>query len=301
MKPRDITALERGLGHHFHRRELLEQALTHSSLARELETRHVGDGEPHPVADNEQLEFMGDAVLGFVTSELLLERYPQFREGQLSKLRAHLVSQKHLLHAADKLKIGRFLRLGRGEEKSGGRTKAALQVDALEAVLAAMYMDAGLEKTRQFILAKILDPELKRLKKTVAQGLPITDYKSALQEALHSASRPQPVYVLVKEEGPEHCKTFKVEARIARRLHDEPDYVGSGEGSTKKTAEQDAARQALEYLWSVAGSKESGSLEEEPQHGPFQQVGELKPRALPTSRHVNPSRSSVTLPHSGSK
>jgi ribonuclease-3 len=251
MKPRDIKDLEHVIGHRFHKRALLEQALTHSSLARELETQQAANGEAAPVADNEQMEFLGDAVLGFVTSEVLFERFPQFHEGQLSKLRAHLVSQKHLVRAATRLKIGRFLRLGRGEEKSGGRHKHTLQVDALEALLAAMYMDSGLEKTKAFILETIVEPELKRLKKTVAQGLPITDYKSALQEALHSASRPQPAYVLVKEEGPEHRKTFSVEARIGSSSS-EPEYVGRGAGSTKKKAEQDAAKQALEYIWSLS-------------------------------------------------
>ncbi len=252
MKPRDLKELEREIGHRFRNRRLLEQALTHSSHARELETQNAADGQPEVVADNEQLEFLGDAVLGFVTSQELFERYPQFKEGQLSKLRAHLVSEKHLIRAAKKLHVGRYLRLGRGEEKSGGRSKTTLQVDALEALLAALYMDAGLEKTRKLILHMIVDPEMKRLRKTVAQGLPITDYKSALQEALHSSSRPQPSYVLVKEEGPEHQKTFTVEARIHQQgNHGKPEYVGCGEGTTKKKAEQDAAKQALEYLWSL--------------------------------------------------
>jgi ribonuclease-3 len=261
MKPRDIRELEGALGHKFRDRELLQQALTHSSLARELESQQATTSKAEPVADNEQLEFLGDAVLGFVTSQALFERYPQFHEGQLSKLRAHLVSEKHLIRAAKKLNMGRYLRLGRGEEKSGGRKKVALQVDALEAVLAAMWLDAGLERARDVILTLIVEPELKRLKKHVAQGLPFTDYKSALQEALHSASRPQPAYVLVKEEGPEHRKTFTVEARIHEQgNHGKPEYVGHGEGSTKKKAEQDAAKEALEYLWSLAEAPGERSL-----------------------------------------
>jgi ribonuclease-3 len=249
MKPRDIKELEHEIGHRFRNRALLEQALTHSSHARELDSQNAETALPSP--DNEQMEFVGDAVLSLVTSQALFERYPQFREGQLSKLRSHLVSAGHLIRAAKKLKLGRFLRLGRGEEKSGGRSKTTLQVDALEAILAALYLDAGLETVRQFILERIVEPELKRLKKTVAQGMPITDYKSALQEALHCAARPQPVYVLVKEEGPEHCKIFTVEAHIGQN-HGKPEYVGTGEGPTKKKAEQDAARQAYEYLGSLA-------------------------------------------------
>jgi ribonuclease-3 len=252
MKPRDVKELERALGHRFRRKDLLAQALTHSSLAREQEALNLTEGSAAPVADNEQLEFLGDAVLGFVTSQALCDRFPGFREGQLSKLRAYLVSAQHLIRAAQKLKIGRYLHLGRGEEKSGGRKKTALQVDALEALLAALCLDAGLEKARGVILKLIIDPELKRLKKQLAQGGPITDFKSALQEALHAAARPQPSYVLVKEEGPEHLKQFTVEARIhAPGGHGKPEYTGGGEGSTKKAAEQDAARKALEYLWSL--------------------------------------------------
>jgi ribonuclease-3 len=265
MKPRDIRELEGTLEHVFHRRELLEQALTHSSLARELESQGTAEGDAVRVPDNEQMEFLGDAVLGFVTSQALFERYPEFQEGQLSKLRAHLVSEKHLIRAAKKLKIGRYLRLGRGEEKSGGRKKITLQVDSLEAVLAAMYLDAGLDKTRALILQLIVEPELKRLKKHVAQGLPLTDYKSALQEALHTAGRAQPHYVLVKEEGPQHRKMFTIEARIhPREDHDQAEYISRGEGSTKKAAEQDAAKQALEYLWSLEKQRKAPARTKRP-------------------------------------
>jgi ribonuclease-3 len=262
MKPKDTKELERALGHRFRRKELLQLALTHSSMAREEEALAAAaagadtDDSPERTADNEQMEFLGDAVLGYVTSQALFERYPQYREGQLSKLRAYLVSEKHLIRIANKLKIGRYVRLGHGEEKSGGRKKTALQVDALEALLAALHMDAGLDKTRNIILELILEPALKRLKKQLTRGLPITDYKSALQEALHSAARPQPAYVLVKEEGPQHCKKFTVEARIyAQGAHGKPEYAGSGEATTKKAAEQDAARDALEYLWALKKSE----------------------------------------------
>lgn len=255
MKAREPKELEREISHRFRRPELLLQALTHSSHARESASQ--SDGSDSGIADNEQLEFLGDAVLGFVTSQALFERYPQFQEGQLSKLRAHLVSEKHLIRAAKQLHIGRYLRLGRGEEKSGGRSKVTLQVDALEALLAALYLDADLETAQAFILERIVEPELRRLKKQVAEGLPITDFKSALQEAAHSAERPQPSYVLVKEEGPEHKKTFTVEARLHGTHGHRAEYIGRGEGSTKKKAEQDAAKQALEYLWSLEDDKPS--------------------------------------------
>jgi len=148
-----------------------------------------------------------------VTTEELFRRFPQFSEGQLSKLRAHLVSKNHLIHIAEQLDLGRYLRLGRGEEKSGGRGKAALLVDALEAVLAGIYLDGGLEAARRFVLQYIVTPELDRIASN-GSSLPVTDYKSALQEKLQAIGRPQPSYVLVKERGPEHSKTFTVEARL---------------------------------------------------------------------------------------
>ena len=161
MKSRDIAALETTLAYHFPRAELLEQALTHSSQARELES--LQPAADHTVGDNEQLEFLGDAVLGFVTTQELFHRFPMFREGELSKLRAHLVSERHLIRVAQELEIGHYLRLGRGEEKSGGRNKPALLADALEAVLAAIYLDGGLEPARQLILQRIVTPELDRV------------------------------------------------------------------------------------------------------------------------------------------
>src|SRR5215471_6082376 len=251
MKSRDIAALEESLGHHFLRPELLEQALTHTSHGREKE---AGQPPESPrVGDNEQFEFLGDAVLGFVTGEELFQRFPHFREGELSKVRAHLVSERHLIRVAQKLELGHYLRLGRGEEKSGGRSKTALLVDALEAILAAIYLDGGLEPARQFVLREIVLPELQRMKQE-GGTLPVTDFKSALQEALQGLGLPQPSYVLVQEAGPEHNKTFTVEARLTmKESKGQPEFVGRAQGSTKKTAEQDAARQLLTYL--AASSK----------------------------------------------
>jgi|SRR5450432_3003138 ribonuclease-3 len=243
MKSPDIATLERVLGYQFRRPELLQQALTHTSQARELEA--LQPSEPARVGDNEQLEFLGDAVLSLVTTEELFQRFPHFREGELSKLRAHLVSEKHLIHVAQELDLGFYLRLGKGEEKSGGRKKTAMLVDALEAVLGAVYLDGGMESARRFVLGQIVSPELERN----GSSLPVTDYKSALQEKLQAHGRPQPSYVLVKEHGPDHSKTFTVEARLhASEANGKAAFVGRAEGSTKKNAEQDAARQALEYL-----------------------------------------------------
>lgn len=244
-KRSELSGLEEVIGHTFLSPELLERALTHSSQARELEMLRTGSGER--VLDNEQMEFLGDAVLGLITTEELFRRFPQFSEGQLSKLRAHLVSKNHLIHVAEHLHLGKYLRLGRGEEKSGGRNKSALLVDALEAVVGAVYLDAGLEPARALVLQRIVLPELEEFIST-GKAATVTDYKSALQESLQAASRPQPAYVLVKETGPEHQKTFTIEARLFALGSNEVEFVGRAQGSTKKTAEQEAARQVLEYL-----------------------------------------------------
>jgi len=243
MQQQEISAFEQALGHRFQRPELLEQALTHSSHAHESEAR-----DQQGSADNEQLEFLGDAVLGFVTSQTLFERFPHFQEGELSKMRAHLVSARHLVRIANQLDIGRYLLLGKGEEKSGGRSKSALLVDALEAVLAAMYLDAGIEAPRRFIVQQILEPELQRLQSEGEGGLPVTDHKSALQEYLQGAGRPQPLYTVVKEQGPEHNKLFTVEVRVRPSQNGDADYFTRGEGPTKKRAEQRAAQLALAEL-----------------------------------------------------
>jgi ribonuclease-3 len=246
MKEREITALEEALGYHFRRRAVIEQAVTHSSQAREQEAQQAGENK-FSVSDNEQLEFLGDAVLSLVTSEELFQRFPQFREGELSKLRAHLVSERHLIRVAQQLELGHYLRLGRGEEKSGGRGKTALLVDAFEAILAAIYLDGGFEVAREFVRRNVIAPEIERMERE-GGTLPVTDFKSALQEAVQSLGLPQPAYVLVDEAGPEHHKTFTVEARLPLRHGKEPDAVGRAQGSTKKTAEQDAARQLLTFL-----------------------------------------------------
>src|SRR2546426_473475 len=155
MKSREITALEDVLGHRFAHPELLEQALTHSSQAREMEATRAPDRVSDRVSDNEQLEFLGDAVLGFVTTQEVFHRFPHFREGELSKLRAHLVSEKHLIRVAQALGLGHYLRLGRGEEKSGGRNKTALLVDALGGVLGGLAPGGGPGAARALFFAPV--------------------------------------------------------------------------------------------------------------------------------------------------
>lgn len=223
----ELSELEKAIGHTFARRDLLVRAMTHSSHS------HERGGEA--ISHNEQMEFLGDAILGFVVSQELWERFPDYSEGQLSKMKAHLVSATHLYSVASELELGSFLQLGRGEEKSGGRQKRALRANALEALLAALYLDAGLAKTRAVVQRIVLAGWLERGIET----FPMTDFKSALQEYLQAARRPQPRYVVIGERGPEHRKTFSVELRVGK------EFVAQAEGPTKKMAEQEAARVAL--------------------------------------------------------
>ena len=223
----DPSELEKAIGHTFARQELLLRALTHSS--------HSHENSENADCHNEQLEFLGDAILGFLVSQELVERFPDYSEGQLSKMKAHLVSASHLFAIASQLRLGEFLQLGRGEEKSGGRHKRALLADALEALIAALYLDAGLEKTRQLVRRLVLSHWLEH----GIDQFPLTDFKSTLQEYLQAAQLPQPRYVVVGERGPEHRKTFTIEVRIGK------EFVSQAEGATKKSAEQEAARAAL--------------------------------------------------------
>jgi ribonuclease-3 len=256
----DRSALEDVLGHRFQRSAVLEQALTHSSFAREAESAAVAGSTSELPGDNEQLEFLGDAVLSFVVSEELFQRFPEYAEGDLSKLRAHIVSARALVRPARQLEIGKYLLFGKGEEKSGGRTKSALLVNALEALIAALFLDAGLEKTRHFILNTIVQPSLAELQKHGTSTMPVTDFKSALQEIVHASGRPQPRYSLVKEQGPDHRKLFTIEVHVPAPLAGGEAFVSRADGSTKKRAEQGAARQAWEYLQSL----QAGSTEKDP-------------------------------------
>jgi ribonuclease-3 len=246
----DRSALEDALGHHFRSRAMIDQALTHSSFAREAESQ-VSTGATTAVpGDNEQLEFLGDAVLAFVVSHELFRQFPEYAEGDLSKLRAHIVSARALIRPARSLDIGKYLHLGKGEERSGGRAKNALLVNALEALIAALFLDAGLEKARLFIVNTILQPALQELQRE-GSSLPVTDYKSALQELVHASGRPQPRYSLVKEQGPEHRKVFTMEVHVPAPAGGGEAFVSRSEAGTKKRAEQGAARQAWEYLQSL--------------------------------------------------
>jgi len=224
-----LENLEERIEYLFKDRSLLVRALTHSSYANECRVEQ---------GDNEQLEFLGDTIIGFVVGEYLLVNHPDFSEGQLSKHRAQLVSSSSLFRMASGLELGRFLRLGKGAEKSGGRKKQAVLVDATEALVAAVYLDGGMEAARRFLL-KQLEEDLGDIR----SGRFVSwDYKSRLQERLHSLREAPPEYSIIDESGPSHRRQFCVRLTIGG----EP--TAQGQGRTKKSAEQDAARQALERV-----------------------------------------------------
>jgi ribonuclease III len=244
----ELASLEAKIHHRFSDPGRLRRALTHSSHANEART-----GPDSPREDNEQLEFLGDSILGFLISEALVARFPDYQEGDLSRLKAHLVSAVHLYGVARRLDLGEYLELGRSEEMSGGRAKKTLLVDALEAVIAAIYLDGGIEIARRFVETCVLDAPLD-LEDTGRAGMPavLSNYKSALQELAQSRKLPQPRYVIMREHGPEHAKTFTVEARVGAG------WTAQGEGRTKKLAAQRAARSVYERLLDA----------EEPSDGP---------------------------------
>jgi ribonuclease-3 len=229
----ELSILEQALGHKFRDQQLLERALTHKSRIYEKPAAGESSG------DNEQLEFLGDAILGFVISEYLYRHQPSSPEGRLSKIKAHLVSAVRLHEVALAIRLGDHLLLGRGEELSGGRGKKTLLADAVEALIAAIFLDGGLEPARSFILARVIGsfeiPD-------GALDQAITDYKSALQERAQSMNLPQPRYVIIGEEGPEHAKTFTLEVRLGK------EWVSQAQGLSKKAAGQKAAEQILQQL-----------------------------------------------------
>jgi ribonuclease-3 len=224
-----LEELQIQIGYQFQNPQLLREALTHSSYAQETCT---------PAQDNERLEFLGDAVLNFIVSVRLADVFPDYEEGKLSRARARLVAAEHLARAAARLRLGDFLRLGRGEEKTGGRWKNNLQVDALEALVAALYRDGGLDAARDFVERFILPADLT----SCADDLFAIDFKSALQEYLQATGASPASYRVARESGPEHQKVFTVEVIAG------DNGMARGSGGSKKAAEQQAARNLLESL-----------------------------------------------------
>jgi ribonuclease-3 len=225
----DIEEFQDVIGVNFKNCPLLEQALVHSS--------YINENPGYTSGHNEKLEFLGDAVLGFYIAEKLYEDYPDANEGEMTRLRAALVSRNTLARVAKGIRLGDFLYLGKGEESSGGRQKKANLAGAMEAVIAAVYLDQGGEATRDFIM-RILDAELKRIDRKEA----IIDYKSKLQVTTQSMYQKVPEYRVLYEEGPDHDKTFTVMVMINGTV------LGEGTGKNKKAAETEAARIALENL-----------------------------------------------------
>ena len=217
-----IEKFEKIIGYTFKNKKLIYQALSHSSYANERKI---------PGGSNERLEFLGDSVLSIVVSDYLYRHLTHIAEGELTKLRASLVCEKSLYVFAKKINLGNYLMLGRGEENTGGRERPSILADAFEALIAAIYLDSGSEKAREFIHRFVLnDLEHKRL---------FYDAKSILQEYVQETKAGELIYELIKEEGPEHDKLFAMEARLNGKT------IGYGEGKSKKTAQQHAAYDAL--------------------------------------------------------
>jgi ribonuclease III len=226
----EFESLQQAIGYRFRDRGLLEHAMTHTSRANE----DVSGG----VRDNESMEFLGDAVLGFVVADVLFREFPEFDEGQKSKTKASLVSTATLAEQAERLNLGDHMLLGRGEEKTGGRRKQALLADSYEALIAAIYLDGGIEHARAFIQREV-GPLIAEMRRTRVWD---RDYKSALQELLQSRERGLPEYRLVASIGPDHRKLFQVEVVV------QGERIAEAAGRSKKEAEQEAARAALEQF-----------------------------------------------------
>ena len=222
----NLSQFERRIRYHFRRKDLLSQALTHSSYAYE---------NPDRVRDNELLEFLGDSVIGLITADFFYTSYPERTEGDLSKLKSSAASTIALSEFARQIKLDGFIRLGKGEETSGGRKKNTILTGAFEAVLGALFLDGGYEVARNFFLP-LLESSFKKIR---TQQFQINNYKSALQEYLHKENLPAPHYRTVTAIGPDHKKIFEIEVYANRTL------LGKAKGSSRKSAEQKAAERAL--------------------------------------------------------
>jgi ribonuclease-3 len=226
--PTEYEALESRIGYVFNDKSVLKTALTHSSFANEAKRR---------AACNERLEFLGDSVLSLCVSAYLFNEFPDLPEGDLTRLRAAVVSEAPLAEVARTLGIGEFLLLGRGEEVTGGRARASVLADAIEALIGAIYLDAGLEAARTFVIGQ-LSPVIQ----SAVKGKGFKDYKTELQELLQQGELQSLEYVIVNEEGPDHYKSFTAQVLKDGKV------IGEGEGRSKKEAEQQAAHKALSII-----------------------------------------------------
>jgi ribonuclease-3 len=221
----DLDVLQKILGTSFKDHSLLEQALIHTS--------YINENPGLKLTSNERLEFLGDAILGFIIAQELYQRFPQSSEGEMTKLRSSVVCQNALSRMARAIHLGDYLYLGRGEETSGGQRKPANLASALEAIIAAIFLDRGLTAARGFIL-RLVGQELNKGTEP--------DYKSRLQELLQARQQPKPTYQVIAVVGPDHDRTFTVEVRVGGNV------LGRGSGKSKKAAETKAARSALARL-----------------------------------------------------
>lgn len=223
-----MTDLENKIGYHFKNKDLLSEALTHSSYANERKAQHI--------KYNERLEFLGDAVLSIVVSDYIFSHCPELPEGELTKLRASLVCEKSLFEFAKKIDLGSYLVLSKGERNNGGAERPSILSDAFEALIAAIYIDGGMEPAAKHILNFVI-PSIKNSHKKK-----VKDYKTTLQEIVQKNPGEKLEYVLIGESGPDHNKHFVVE------VHLNSNVIGKGGGRSKKEAEQQAAREALELM-----------------------------------------------------
>ncbi len=251
-----LAELETALGHRFARPELLIRALTHRSLAHQR--AHEGaNGSPHE-GDNERLEFLGDAVLGLVVGEALFSLHPEWSEGELTRVRAQLVSRQHMAEVAAAVRLGDYVRLSRGEDRSGLRRKSTVLSNTMEAVIGALFLDGGLEPARSFVRLYVMGEAVEHLANELRLGAALGNYKSALQEHLQASRSGTPVYKVKSESGPDHRKKFLVEVRLKPAAGEPGQPLARGVGNTKKNAEQDAARRALARL--MAANAAAGTV-----------------------------------------
>jgi len=246
-----LADLETALGYTFANRALLARALTHRSLANEkalAERAVAGAPTEADFDDNERMEFLGDAVLGLVVAEAIFHAHPEWHEGELTRVRAQLVSRKNMAEVARCIGLGNYLRLSRGEERGGLRGKSTVLSNSMEAVLGALFLDGGLEPVRRFARQYVVGDVVEFLAAELRSGAALGNFKSALQEHLQAERAGTPVYRLKSESGPDHRKRFMVEVRLRSSELEPGKPLARGVGSTKKLAEQDAARLALERL-----------------------------------------------------
>ena len=228
MEAKDPSGVEQYLQYEFSNKDLLQKALRHSSYVNELADQNL--------KDNERLEFLGDAVLNLIVGHILMRRYPDMQEGELSRMRANLVNESQLAKMARSFELGAYIQLGKGEIQTLGREKNSILADTYEALAAAVYLDGGFDAAFRFIETNFL-PLMDRLYSTASNY----DYKSQLQEMVQVSHGAMPDYKIIREDGPDHDKTFCVELNVL-------DIKTQGTGKNKKAAEQEAARKALEIL-----------------------------------------------------